>query len=118
MASAASCTKTKGKDRKVGALCAGAAGYPGVHLAEFTFTYANTYATGGGDPCDLTSTFPNEVIFAFLPPIDNTGTVIPRFDKTNKKMLAYKAGSGSAAPAEYGAVDLSAATFKFCAIGY
>lgn len=117
MASAASVTKTSSKDKKNVQLCAGASGYPGAKWVEFTYVYANTYASGG-DPCDLTSTFPNQIFLTVLPPLSDNGAVIPTFDVANAKMKAWKAGSGSAAPAEYGAVDLSGATFKFWAFGY
>ena len=117
MASAASCTKSTTINTKQVVLCSGPKNQPGAKWAEFTYVYANTYATGGGDPCDLTGTFPNNIITVVLPPIDDTGVAIQRFAKSAKKMLAYKAGSGAAAPAEYAGVDLSAATFKFQVLG-
>jgi hypothetical protein len=97
-------------------MCSGVSNGPGIRFAEFTYVYANTYATGGGDPCDLTGTFKNEVIAVILPNLDDTRTYIPVFDKANKKMLAYKQKSDDTFE-EAAAADLHTITFKFIAIG-
>lgn len=94
-----------------------------LRVYVFDFQYANTYATGGGDPCDLTSAFQTDggsgVVLAVIPGSDVTGAVIPEYDYVNEKMKAYKAGSATAAPAEYGAVNLSGSVLKNCvALGY
>ena len=114
MATAAS--KTKVLDSKLVKLCGGYSALPGLKVVTYTWVYANTYATGGGDACDLSADFPNNLFMVILPPLDDTGTVTPRYDYSAKKMKAY-IQNASDVYAELGAADASTYTFRFMAIG-
>jgi hypothetical protein len=105
------------------ALAAGPAGARSAAIYHMRYTYANTYATNG-DPCDILAAInavaPNavtKIVAVILPNLDDTNLVIPRYDATNKKMLAIVQNSSDVF-VEAGNSDLSAATFLFDVIAY
>ena len=69
----------------------------GQRVIRGTITAASSYASPGGDDCDLTNYFPRSGLDAtvkyrvILNPVSNTGNRLGVYDHTNKKLLVYTA---------------------------